>query len=120
LGSSPHRFAAGAVSVLLLITLVLSACVACAQPVVTKSASAHPCCDPDGKCKPAPAQMNHAGCEASQALLPDVAWPELSTDSALLPAMSEPVRATAALTLAPAVDSSPPISPLRQSTLLRI
>jgi hypothetical protein len=119
--SSLHRFAAGAVSVLLLITLVLGTCLACAQPIAMKSAHAHPCCDPKGSCKPAPAQMDHTRCEQSQALLPEVVTPQPGTDAALLPVMADPAHVLRA-DMPPAVaDTSPPaISPLQKSSLLRI
>jgi hypothetical protein len=120
LASLSHRSVASAVSVLLLIALVLGGCVACAQPLVTKSAAAHPCCDPKGHCKPAPAQMDHTRCEGAQALLPDVVKPEVNTDFVLLPVVVESLRLTVESPLVATVDTSPPVSPLQQSSLLRI
>jgi hypothetical protein len=120
LASSPNRFAASAVPVLLLISLVLGGCVACAEPMETKSAAVHPCCDPKGPCKPAPDDMDHAQCEGSQALLADVVKPELSTDFALLAFTFEPVCLAAVMAPIAILDSSPPISPLQQSSVLRI
>jgi hypothetical protein len=117
--SSRHRVAASAVSVLLLVALVLGGCLACAQPV-SKAASAHPCCDPKGACKPAPAQLDHSKCERAQALLPDVAKPEISLTGELLPLPADVLCASASVPVAAIDTSPPPISPLQQSSLLRI
>jgi hypothetical protein len=107
--------------VLLLITLVLGACIACAQPVVVNSASAHPCCDPKGACKPAPAQMDHTRCEQSQALLPEVANPQLSLDVQVMPVLCRAAGVLRAGIDTAVADTSPPlVSPLQKSSLLRI
>jgi hypothetical protein len=119
LNPSSHRLAASAVSVLVLVALVLGGCLACAQPV-SNDAAAHPCCDPKGACKTAPAQMDHAKCERTEALLPDVAKPEFSLEAELLPLPADALCESASVPVS-GVDTSPPrISPLEQSSLLRI
>lgn len=119
--SSLHKVAVSALSGLLAVVLVLGACIACARPVVTESAAAHPCCDPKGSCKPSPAQMDHTQCEASQALLPDVVTPQPGSDAQFLPAVFDAPFAASIVTVAVIVDTSPPlISPLLKSSLLRI
>ena len=116
-----HRSLSGTVAAVVLFALVLGGCLAaCAQPLVTKAAS-HPCCDPKGSCKPAPVKVAHNDCDRAQADMPGKVLLQVHLQVSTLPVLSHG-------TVQPGTDRagtisfavSPPLTPLSQSSLLRI
>jgi hypothetical protein len=112
-----HKWIAAGLTGVLAAVFVLAGCIACAQPQQETMSASHPCCNPNGGCKPTHSSDNQLKCDIPD--LGGVAKPvkvELSLVASGFVAPAVEFAAERAVAVPP-VDTSPPVCPSINSVL---